>query len=96
MKSCRSFVPHLPTHRADYTHVIFIGTNELNRVVQAITRYALGATLVGPTYQDPVAFDRVFEVHTIRGVWMDSFSGQGCSLDSSRPRSRVLPVNGHF
>lgn len=51
-------------HRADYTHVIFIGTNELSRVVQALSRYALGAALVGPNYQDPVDFDRVFEVCT--------------------------------
>lgn len=51
---------------ADYTHVIFIGTNELTRVIQAITRYSIGAQIIGPTYQDPVAFDRVFEVRVLQ------------------------------
>ncbi|CAN0082397.1 unnamed protein product [Ectocarpus sp. 6 AP-2014] len=47
----------------DYTHVIFIGTNELNRVVEAITRYSIG----GEGYEDPVAFDKVFEVNATTG-----------------------------
>eukprot|EP00752_Nemacystus_decipiens_P008408 g7518.t1 len=51
-----------------YTHVIFIGTNELNRVVQAVTRYSIAAQVVGPTYQDPVPFDRVFEVDAVTGL----------------------------
>lgn len=49
-------------HRTDYTHVIWIGTNELNRVVQAITRYSIAAALSLTTYQDPVDFELVFEV----------------------------------
>lgn len=57
--------PTISLRRADYTHVIFIGTNELNRVIQAITRYTIGAALIGPTYQDPVDFDRVFEVGVV-------------------------------
>lgn len=70
--------------RVDYTHVIFIGTNELNRVVQAITRYALGAAIVGPGYQDPVDFDRVFEVQQM---------GCGCPVVSAgaEKRCRLTP-----
>ncbi|CAM9813602.1 unnamed protein product [Ectocarpus sp. 4 AP-2014] len=47
----------------DYTHVVFIGANELNRVVEAITRYSTG----GQGYQDPVAFEKVFEVDATTG-----------------------------
>lgn len=50
--------------RTDYTHVIFLGSNELNRVVQAITRYSLAPALGLANYQDPVAFDMVFEVRS--------------------------------
>lgn len=48
---------------ADYTHVVMIGTNEITRVVDAITRYSLG----GVGYQDPVDFDKVFEVDPATG-----------------------------
>eukprot|EP00904_Undaria_pinnatifida_P002403 jgi/Undpi1/12163/HiC_scaffold_5.g01839.m1 len=42
----------------DYTHVIFIGANEPNRMLEAFARYAAG----GAGYVDPVAFDDVFEI----------------------------------
>ena len=48
---------------ADYTHVIYIGSNELGAAVRAITRYSIG----GAGYQDPVAFDKVFEVDAETG-----------------------------
>lgn len=40
----------------DYTHVIAIGNNEPNRLLQAFARYSAG----GDGYVDPVAFDDVF------------------------------------
>ncbi|CAM9756137.1 unnamed protein product [Scytosiphon promiscuus] len=58
------------THETlDYTHVIFIGTNELSRVVQAITRYSLG----GEGYVDPVAFGNVFELDAETGLPVPTF-----------------------
>lgn len=49
---------------ADYTHVIFIGINELIMAAAAVTRYSIG----GDGYQDPVAFDKVFEVNVTTGL----------------------------
>lgn len=49
------------TH-ADYTHVIALGSNEPNRVLDAVTRYSIG----GAGYVDPVAFENVFEI--VNGV----------------------------
>ncbi|CAM9737497.1 unnamed protein product [Ectocarpus sp. 4 AP-2014] len=48
----------------DYTHVIFIGINELIMAAAAVTRYSIG----GEGYQDPVAFDKVFEVNATTGL----------------------------
>ncbi|CAM9491960.1 unnamed protein product [Ectocarpus sp. 12 AP-2014] len=48
----------------DYTHVIFIGINEPIMAAAAVTRYSIG----GEGYQDPVAFDKVFEVNATTGL----------------------------
>lgn len=53
----------------DYTHVIFIGTNELSRVIEAITRYTLG----GEGYVDPVDFFDVFELDADTGLPSPTF-----------------------
>lgn len=55
---------------ADYTHVIFIGANELSRVVQAITRYTLG----GEGYVDPVDFNLVFDINADTGLPEPTFT----------------------
>ena len=55
----------------DYTHVVFIGSNELIRVAQAFGRYSIG----GEGYVDPVAFDKVFEVNATTGFPVFDESG---------------------
>ncbi|CAM9971094.1 unnamed protein product [Scytosiphon promiscuus] len=57
------------TETLDYTHVIFIGANDLFRAVDAITRYSLG----GEGYVDPVDFDNVFELDAETGLPVATF-----------------------
>ncbi|CAB1116699.1 unnamed protein product [Ectocarpus sp. CCAP 1310/34] len=68
------------TLAVDYTHVAFIGANEMNRVIEAITRYSTG----GQSYQDPVAFEKVFEV--------DATTGFPVLHESSLPVPTFAPI----
>ncbi|CAN0244602.1 unnamed protein product [Scytosiphon promiscuus] len=57
------------TETLDYTHVIFIGSNDPGGAADAITRYSLG----GEGYVDPVDFDNVFELDAETGLPVATF-----------------------
>lgn len=59
----------LPPFFADYTHVIMLGSNDVLRVTEAMTRYSIG----GPKYSDPVDFFDVFEVDPVTGTPSPTF-----------------------
>lgn len=42
--------------RADYTHVVTFGPNDLSQAAEAMQRWALGGT----GYEDPIPFDALF------------------------------------
>lgn len=54
----------------DYTHVIALGINDLLLTSFAMSRYALG----GADYQDPVAFDMVFQTDNVTGLPVATFA----------------------
>lgn len=60
MTSCHAWCP-------DYTHIIFVGANDLGNLALALSRYQIG----GAGYVDPVAFENVFEV--VNGVPSPTF-----------------------
>lgn len=68
-----------PPPRADYSHVIALGGNDVLQALEALVRYSSG----GASYEDPVAFDLIFQTDNVTGFPV--LDGEGLPVPNFAP-----------